>query len=123
MKQRVGISSALALQPEVLLMDEPFSSLDELTAKTLRTLVLEIWHDPSLPTNTFVMVSHNVEEAVYMADRVIVMSPRPGRIVGEVKVDLPRPRTQYLRDRRYFQRIDEVVSVLEKNKQEAEIQS
>jgi NitT/TauT family transport system ATP-binding protein len=123
MKQRVGIARALALQPEVLLMDEPFSSLDELTAKTLRTLVLEIWHDPSLPTNTFVMVSHNVEEAVYMADRVIVMSPRPGRIVGEVKVDLPRPRTQYLRDRRYFQRIDEVVSVLEKNKQEAEIQS
>jgi NitT/TauT family transport system ATP-binding protein len=121
MKQRVGIARALALQPEVLLMDEPFSSLDELTAKTLRTLVLKIWHDPSLPTNTFVMVSHNVEEAVYMADRVIVMSPRPGRIVGEVKVDLPRPRTQYLRDQRYFQRIDEVVSILERNKQEAEI--
>jgi NitT/TauT family transport system ATP-binding protein len=122
MKQRVGIARALALQPEVLLMDEPFSSLDELTAKTLRTLVLEIWHDPSLPTNTFVMVSHNVEEAVYMADRVIVMSPRPGRIVGEVKVDLPRPRTQYLRDRKYFQRIDEVVSILESHKQEAKVQ-
>jgi len=121
MKQRVGIARALALQPEVLLMDEPFSSLDELTAKTLRTLVLEIWHDPSLPTNTFVMVSHNVEEAVYMADRVIVMSPRPGRIVGEVKVGLPRPRTQYLRDQKYFQRIDEVVSILERNKQEVEV--
>ena len=116
MKQRVGIARALALQPEVLLMDEPFSSLDELTAKTLRNLVLEIWHDPSLPTNTFIMVSHNVEEAVYMADRVIVMSPRPGRVVGEVRVDLPRPRTQYLRDQKYFQRVDEVVSILEKNK-------
>lgn len=116
MKQRVGIARALALQPEVLLMDEPFSSLDELTAKNLRTLVLEIWRDPSLPTNTFVMVSHNVEEAVYMADRVIVMSPRPGRIVGEVKVDLPRPRTEYLRDPEYFHRVDEVVAILEKSK-------
>jgi NitT/TauT family transport system ATP-binding protein len=116
MKQRVGIARALALQPDVLLMDEPFSSLDELTAKTLRTQVLEIWRDPSLPTNTFVMVSHNVEEAVYMADRVIVMSPRPGRIIGEVKVDLPRPRAVYLRDAKYFQRIDEVMAILEKSK-------
>jgi NitT/TauT family transport system ATP-binding protein len=117
MKQRVGIARALALQPEVLLMDEPFSSLDELTAKTLRTLVLDIWRDPSLPTNTFIMVSHNVEEAVYMADRVIVLSPRPGRIVGEVKVNLPRPRTEFLRDPEYFRRVDEVVAVLENNKQ------
>jgi len=123
MKQRVGIARALALQPEVLLMDEPFSSLDELTAKTLRTLVLEIWRDPSLHTNTFVMVSHNVEEAVYMADRVIIMSPRPGRIVGEVKVNLPRPRTQLLRETEYFQRVDEVVAILEGSKQEAEAQS
>ena len=117
MKQRVGIARALALQPEVLLMDEPFSSLDELTAKTLRTLVLEIWRDPSLPTNTFIMVSHNVEEAVYMADRVIILSPRPGKVVGEVKVNLPRPRTEFLRDPEYFRRVDEVVAILEKNKQ------
>ena len=118
MKQRVGIARALALEPQVLLMDEPFSSLDELTAKTLRELVLEIWRDPSLPTNTFVMVSHNVEEAVYMADRVVVMSPRPGKVVGEVKVNLPRPRTQYLRDQKYFQSVDEVVAILEKSKRE-----
>jgi NitT/TauT family transport system ATP-binding protein len=123
MKQRVGIARALALQPEVLLMDEPFSSLDELTAKILRELVLDIWRDPSLPTNTFVMVSHNVEEAVYMADRVIVMSPRPGRVVGEVKVDLPRPRTKYLRDSKYFQSIDEVVAILEKSKHEAQVKN
>jgi len=116
MKQRVGIARALALQPEVLLMDEPFSSLDELTAKTLRELVLEIWRDPSLPTNTFVMVSHNVEEAVYMADRVLVMSPRPGRVVGEVRVNLPRPRMEYLRDPKYFQCVDNVVAILEKSK-------
>jgi len=116
MKQRVGIARALALQPEVLLMDEPFSSLDELTAKTLRMLVLEIWRDPSFPTNTSIMVSHNVEEAVYMADRVIVMSPRPGRIVGEVRINLPRPRTKYLRNPKYFQHVDEVVAILEKSK-------
>jgi len=123
MKQRVGIARALALQPEVLLMDEPFSSLDELTAKTLRTQVLDMWRDPSLPTNTFVMVSHNVEEAVYMADRVIVMSPRPGRIIGEVKVNLPRPRAEYLRDPKYFQRVDEVMTILEKGKQQIEVKS
>jgi len=123
MKQRVGIARALALQPEVLLMDEPFSSLDELTAKTLRELVLEIWRDPSLPTNTFVMVSHNVEEAVYMADRVLIMSSRPGRVVGEVKVNLPRPRTQYLRDSKYFQSVDEVMVILEKSKGEAQVKS
>jgi len=123
MKQRVGIARALALQPEVLLMDEPFSSLDELTAKTLREQVLDIWRDPSLPTNMFVMVSHNVEEAVYMADRVIVMSPRPGRIIGEVRVSLPRPRTEYLRNQEYFQRVDEVVAILEKSKQQIEVKS
>jgi NitT/TauT family transport system ATP-binding protein len=116
MKQRVGIARALALKPEVLLMDEPFSSLDELTAKTLRELVLNIWRNPALPTNTFIMVSHNVEEAVFMADRVIVMSPRPGKIIGEVKVNIPRPRTKYLRDAQYFGYVDEVVNLLEQGK-------
>ncbi len=114
MKQRVGIARALSLHPEVLLMDEPFSSLDELTAKSLRALVLEIWRDPNLPTNSFLMVSHNVEEAVYMADRVVVMSPRPGRIVGEVKIDIPRPRVNYLREEVYFRHVDEVMDILEK---------
>jgi NitT/TauT family transport system ATP-binding protein len=116
MKQRVGIARALALKPDVLLMDEPFSSLDELTAKTLRELVLHIWRNPTLPTNTFIMVSHNVEEAVFMADRVIIMSPRPGKVVGEVRVNIPRPRTKYLRDEEYFKYIDEVMNLLEKGK-------
>jgi NitT/TauT family transport system ATP-binding protein len=116
MKQRVGIARALALKPDVLLMDEPFSSLDELTAKTLRELVLNIWRNPTLPTNTFVMVSHNVEEAVFMADRVIVMSPRPGRVVGDVRVDIPRPRSRYLREKEYFGYVDQVVELLEKGK-------
>jgi NitT/TauT family transport system ATP-binding protein len=116
MKQRVGIARALALKPEVLLMDEPFSSLDELTAKTLRELVLDIWRNPTLPTNTFIMVSHNVEEAVFMADKVIVMSPRPGKVVGTVKIDIPRPRSKHLRDPEYFRFIDKVVELLEKGK-------
>lgn len=116
MKQRVGIARALALKPDVLLMDEPFSSLDELTAKTLRELVLNIWRNPTLPTNTFIMVSHNVEEAVLMADRVVVMSPRPGRVIGETRIDIPRPRSQYLRAKEYFNYVDEVINLLEKGK-------
>jgi NitT/TauT family transport system ATP-binding protein len=116
MKQRVGIARALALKPDVLLMDEPFSSLDELTAKTLRELVMSIWRNPVLPTNAFIMVSHNVEEAVFMADRVIVMSPRPGRVIGETRIDIPRPRSQYLRAKEYFNYVDEVINLLEKGK-------
>jgi NitT/TauT family transport system ATP-binding protein len=109
MKQRVGIARALALEPTVLLMDEPFSSLDELTAKTLRELVLNIWRNPALPTNTFI-------EAVFMADRIIVLSPRPGEVVGEIKVNIPRPRSQYLRAKEYFDYVDETVKLLEKGK-------
>jgi len=118
MKQRVGIARALALKPEVLLMDEPFSSLDELTAKTLRELVLDIWRDPDLPTNTFIMVSHNVEEAVFMADRVIVMTPRPGRVIGEVEIDIPRPRLSHIRESRYFELVDKIVELLEIGKKQ-----
>jgi len=115
MKQRVGIARALALQPEVLLMDEPFSSLDELTAKTLRLLVLKIWRDRSVPPNTYIMVSHNVEEAVFMADRVIVMSPRPGRIVGEVKVKVPRPRERHLRHPEFYDAYDNIMELIQKS--------
>jgi len=117
MKQRVGIARALALEPDVLLMDEPFSSLDELTAKTLRELALKIWREPR-PPNTFLMVSHNVEEAVFMADRVLVMSPRPGRLVGEVTIDIPRPRVKFARSTSYFQHVDRVLALLEKGKEE-----
>jgi len=119
MKQRVGIARALALKPELLLMDEPFSSLDELTAKTLRELVLSLWRTPGMPPNCMLMVSHNVEEAVYMADRVIVMTPRPGKIIGDVKIEVPRPRFQYVRDPMYFRFVDEVVELLEKGKKES----
>jgi NitT/TauT family transport system ATP-binding protein len=112
MKQRVGIARALALKPDILLMDEPFSSLDELTAKTLRDLTLNIWRKKDEPPDSILMVSHNVEEAVYMADRVIVMSGRPGHVVGDVNIDIPRPRSEHTRDPVYFHFVDEVMEML-----------
>jgi NitT/TauT family transport system ATP-binding protein len=108
MKQRVGIARALALQPEVLLMDEPFSSLDALTAENLRREVLEIWRDPVYATNCVVMVTHNVQEAVYMADRVIVLNHRPATIVDDVRITLERPRNQ--RDPAMFDYSDRIIS-------------
>ena len=115
MKQRVGIARALALNPEILLMDEPFSSLDELTARALRDLVLTIWRKKDENPNSIIMVSHNVEEAVYMADRVLVFSPRPGHIIGEVDVDIPRPRFEHRRDQQYFETVDRVMELLGRN--------
>jgi NitT/TauT family transport system ATP-binding protein len=92
MKQRVGLARALAVEPSVLLMDEPFSSLDALTAITLREELLDIWHAPDMPVHTILLVTHIIEEAVELADRILVLSTGPGRLIADVKVDLPRPR-------------------------------
>jgi NitT/TauT family transport system ATP-binding protein len=92
MRQRVGLARALAVEPTVLLMDEPFSALDALTAEGLREEVLQLWRDPQLPPEAVVLVTHNIEEAIQLADRVIVLSRRPGHVLAEVPVDLPRPR-------------------------------
>ncbi len=89
MQQRVALARALAIEPDVLLMDEPFSGLDELTARTMRAELLRIWERER---RTVFFVTHNALEAAYLADRVYVLSPRPGTVVDEVRVALPRPR-------------------------------
>jgi NitT/TauT family transport system ATP-binding protein len=92
MKQRVGLARALAVEPRVLLMDEPFSALDALTAITLREELLDIWQAQNMSVRTIVQVTHIIEEAVELADRIIVMASGPGRVVADLKVELPRPR-------------------------------
>ena len=93
MRQRVGIARALVTNPDVLLMDEAFSALDVLTGETLRNDILDLWDTNRIPTRGILIVSHNIEEAVMMADRIIILSSGPGRIRNEVKIELPRPRT------------------------------
>ena len=92
MRQRVGIARALVTDPDVLLMDEAFSALDVLTGETLRDDILKLWDSKRIPTKGILIVSHNIEEAVMMADRIIIFSSGPGRIRSEFKIDLPRPR-------------------------------
>lgn len=92
MRQRVGFARALVLEPDLLLMDEPFSALDVLTAENLRTELMTLWRQPSFPTRAVCLVTHNIEEAVQLADRVIVLGANPGRIRAEVAVELGRPR-------------------------------
>jgi NitT/TauT family transport system ATP-binding protein len=91
MKQRVGYARALAVEPKVLFMDEPFSALDVLTAENLRGEIDELWNAGNFPSASILLVTHNIEEAVLLADRVIVLGSNPGHIRGEVRIDLPRP--------------------------------
>ena len=94
MRQRVGFARALVVHPDLLLMDEPFSALDVLTAETLRTDLIDLWMDGRLPIKSVLMVTHNIEEAVLMCDRILVFSSSPGRVAAEIKVDLPHPRNR-----------------------------
>jgi len=94
MRQRVGFARALVVHPDLLLMDEPFSALDVLTAETLRTDLVDLWTDGRLPIKSVLMVTHNIEEAVLMCDRILVFSSNPGRVAAEYKVDLPHPRNR-----------------------------
>jgi NitT/TauT family transport system ATP-binding protein len=94
MRQRVGFARALVVHPNILLMDEPFSALDVLTAETLRTDFLELWGDGKLPIKGVILVTHNIEEAVLMCDRILLFSNNPGRIIREIGVNLPQPRNR-----------------------------
>jgi NitT/TauT family transport system ATP-binding protein len=110
MRQRVGLARALAVEPTVLLMDEPFSALDPLTAEGLREEVLQLWRDPELPPDAVLLVSHNIEEAIQLADRIIVLSRRPSHVLADVTVDLPRPRDR--KSPAFYELTDRVYSLI-----------
>lgn len=99
MQQRVNIARAFAIRPEILLMDEPFSALDEFTKEKLHEDLLRIWRQTN---KTVVFVTHNIQEAVFLSDRICVLSPHPGRLSAVVEIDLPRPRTLELKETAHF---------------------
>ncbi|MCS7173992.1 MAG: nitrate/sulfonate/bicarbonate ABC transporter ATP-binding protein [Armatimonadetes bacterium] len=115
MRQRVAFARALVVGPDVLLMDEPFSALDALTAENLRTDLLELWLQRRIPTRAMVLVTHNIEEAVFLSDRVVVLSTTPARILGEVRPELPHWRDREAPE--FRQRVDEVYELLAGDRQ------
>src|SRR5215471_15135922 len=110
MRQRVGFARALVVDPDILLLDEPFSSLDVLTAETLRGDLLDLWDQDRVPTKGIVIVSHNIEEAVEIADRILIFSSDPGRIRAEIPITHPRPRAWESSE--FRQTVDQVYTLL-----------
>jgi NitT/TauT family transport system ATP-binding protein len=110
MKQRVGFARGLVVEPEVLFMDEPFSALDVLTAETLRGELLELWSSRKIPTNAIFIVTHNIDEAVVLADRIIVLAHRPAHIHDDFEVGLAHPRDR--KSPRFLELVDHVYKVL-----------
>ncbi|MCZ7392487.1 MAG: ABC transporter ATP-binding protein [Candidatus Methanoperedens sp.] len=110
MKQRVGFARALAVEPVLLCMDEPFSSLDALTSQNLKDELLMLWAEASMPPDAVIMVTHNVEEAVYMANRIIILSARPGKVVADLRIELARPRNR--KDPEFYRWVDKVYSLI-----------
>jgi NitT/TauT family transport system ATP-binding protein len=110
MKQRVGVARALVVEPEVLFMDEPFSALDVLTAETLRGELLELWLGHKIPTRAIFIVTHNIEEAVVLADRIIVLGRNPAHIHADFAVDIPQPRDR--KSPRFIELVDAIYRVL-----------
>ncbi|MDE1858540.1 MAG: ABC transporter ATP-binding protein [Thaumarchaeota archaeon] len=110
MKQRVGVARALATEPKVMLMDEPFSSLDDLTAERLRKETHSLLISPETSIQSVILVSHNVEEIIELADKVVILSGRPARVSGVLTVDLPRPRNK--KSEEFFRWVDKVYSYL-----------
>ena len=110
MRQRVGLARALVVYPDLLLMDEPFSALDVLTAETLRTDLIDLWAEGKLPVKSVLMVTHNIEEAVLMCDRILVFSSNPGRVASELSVPFPHPRNRL--DPEFRQMVDDIYALM-----------
>lgn len=112
MSQRVGLARALVVDPEVLLMDEPFSALDVLTAENLRSDLIDIWHSEKTNMKSVIIVTHNIEEAAYLADRILVFSNDPGAVRAEINVDLPHPRND--QDPQFRRLVDDIYGLMTK---------
>jgi NitT/TauT family transport system ATP-binding protein len=110
MRQRVGFARAFVMKPDVLMMDEPFSALDVLTAENLRGEISDLWERSAFPAKSILVVTHNIEEAVLLADRIVVLGANPGCIRGEVKVDIPRPRDK--KGLRFVALVDYIYTVM-----------